>query len=36
MAEGKKMQPTFEGRKVTKQVGLKTPYKDVAVSKKSC
>lgn len=35
MAEGKKMQPSFEGRKVTKQVGLKTPYKDAAFPKKS-
>jgi hypothetical protein len=32
----KKQVPSFEGRKVTKSVGLKTPYKDVAVPKKSC
>lgn len=24
------MPPTFSGRKVTKKVGLKTPYKDAA------
>lgn len=32
---GDKKQPTFEGRQVKKEVGLRTPYKDVAVPKKS-
>ncbi len=32
---GGKQKPSFEGRQVTKQVGLKTPYKDAAVPKKS-